>query len=193
MDRITYKVTGEPGVEPLELADLKSRLRVTTSDFDTEITDLLKAGRRQVEHDSHRKLINQTVQMSLDRFPTGSELEIRLAPVSVITSVGYTDSDGDSQTFASSNYTADLTSTPPRLQLADGVFWPATDNIPNAVVVTFTAGYGASADDVPVEARLAVAEWCLMHWADCDGDKRKYDNLINRLAWSGHWIPAEVT
>lgn len=187
--RATYVVTSEPATEPLTLAELKDRLRVTTADFNDELTDLLEAARKQVEHDTHRKLITQTVAIYHDDFPTVETLEMRLAPISAVSSVAYTDTAGDSQTFASSNYSEDLNSTPPRLKVVDGVFWPNVYDVPNAVTITVTAGYG-TADDVPVEAKLAIVEWCRMHWGRCDGDKMKYQNLVNTLAWSGHWIAA---
>jgi uncharacterized phiE125 gp8 family phage protein len=184
--RATYKVTVAPASEPLTLTELKDRLRVTTTDFDDELTDLLEGARKQVEHDTHRKLITQTVAIYFDDFPTVETLELRIAPISAVSSVGYTDTAGDSQTFSSSNYSEDLDSTPPRLKVVDGVFWPAVDDVPNAVTVTVTAGYGA-ASAVPVEAKLAIVEWCRMHWGKCDGDRTKYQNLVNSLAWSGHW------
>lgn len=187
MTRATYNVTSEPAAEPVLLDEIKKRLRITAYDFDVELTDLLTAARRQVEYDTHRKLITQTVAILFDDFPTVEEMELRLAPISAVTSVAYTDTAGDPQTFASSNYSEDLTSTPPRLKVVDGVFWPAVDDVPNAVTVTVTAGYGASGADVPPEAKLAIVEWCRMHWGNCDGDGTKYRNLVSKLAWSSHW------
>jgi len=179
-----YDVTSEPAIEPITLRGLKDRLRVTTCDFDTELTDLRKAARKQVEHDSMRKLVTQTVALYMDAFPSGRTIEIRQLPVTSITSVTYIDEDVASQTFSSSLYATDLTSAPARIMLLENQDWEDTEpEYPKAVTVTFVAGVAAAS--VPVEAKLAIIEWCRMHWGDCDGDTRKYDNLINTLAWTG--------
>lgn len=182
-----YAVTVEPTSEPLTLNELKDRLRVTTCDFDTELTQLLKAGRKKVEHDTNTKLITQTVALYLDEFPSGSTIEIRQLPVTSVTSVVYIDDDVASQTFSSALYRTDLNGKPPRIVLLENESWEDTEpQYPSAVTVTFVAGY-ATAAAVPVEAKLAITEWCRMNWGDCDGDSKKYDNLINSLAWSGYW------
>lgn len=186
MKHTTYTVTAEPTEEPITLAQLKTRLRVTVTEFDTELTELLTAARKQLEHDTNRRFVTQTIDIESDSFPSGDVLELRQAPISAVTSISYTDTAGDVQTFAASNYTTDLRSTPPRVQVAETTSWPATDDVPNAVKVTVTAGYGAAAA-VPVEAKLAIVEWCKMHWGDSDGNATKYQNLRNKLAWSGCW------
>ena len=181
-----YVVTVEPTSEPLTLNELKDRLRLTTCDFDNELTDLLKAGRKQVEYDSHRKLVTQTVALHLDEFPSGDTIEIRLLPVASVTSVQYVDEAVATQTFSSALYTTDLTGTPARIILLENQVWEDTEpGYPKAVTVTFVAG--AAVASVPIEAKLAIVEWCRMHWGDCDGDGHKYKNLINTLAWSGYW------
>ena len=186
----TYSVTSEPSVEPITLEELKNRLRITTNDFDSELSDLLTAARRQVEHDSHRRLITQTLTLTLDRFPAGNAIEVRQLPVQSVSSVQYVDDDEATATFASSKYTVDTTTEPARIVLKSDESWETTEEgYPGAVIVTFVAGYGATATTVPVEAKLAMVEWVRMHWGDCDGDSLKYRNLIAKLAWSALWKP----
>ncbi len=182
MTHATYSVTSAPSTEPLTLTQLKERLRVTTTQFDDELEELLTTARRQVEQDTTRKLITQTVALYLDDFPAVETLEIRLSPISAVV-ITYTDTAGETQTVAATDYNLDTDSTPPRVRVVDGVFWPAVDDVPNAVTVTITAGYGAAAD-VPAEAKLAIVEWCKLHWGQCDGDRTKYRNLIESLSWS---------
>lgn len=184
---MTFVVTVEPSTEPLTVSELKDRLRVTVSEFDTELTELITVARRQLEYDTGRRFITQTLALHMDDFiGIGDVIELRQAPISAVTSIAYIDGDGATQTFAASNYTTDFTSTPPRIELVSGSSWPTIDDIVNAITITITAGYGAAAA-VPVEAKLAITEWCKMHWGDCDGDTTKYQNLRNKLAWSGHW------
>ncbi len=183
----TYKVTSEPSIEPITLGELKDRLRVANDDFDGELSDLLTAGRKQVEYDAKVKLITQTVEMYLDRFPEGTTIEIRQLPVQSVTSVQYVDEDQATQTFASSKYSTDTDSKPARIILQEDQSWEDTEpQYPQAVTVTYTAGYGATAASVPVEAKLAIVEWCRMHFGNCDGDHKKYWNLVNQIAWTGY-------
>ena len=182
----SYVVTSEPASEPLSLSDLKTRLRITSCEFDAELTDMIKAARKQVELETHRKLVTQTVALYMDRFPSSNTIEIRQLPVASVTSVTYIDEDVASQTFSSALYTTDLTGSPARIILLENQSWKDTEpEYPKAVTVTFVAGAAVGA--VPVEAKLAMVEWCRMHWGDCDGDGMKYKNLINSLAWSGYW------
>lgn len=183
----TYKVTSQPSIEPITLGELKDRLRIVNDDFDGELSDLITAGRKQVEYDAKVKLITQTVALYFDRFPEGVEIEIRQVPVQSVTSVQYVDEDQATQTFASSKYTVDTDSKPARIILQEDQSWEDTEpQYPQAVTVTYTAGYGATAASVPVEAKLAIVEWCRMHFGNCDGDHKRYSNLINQLAWTGY-------
>jgi uncharacterized phiE125 gp8 family phage protein len=186
----TYRVSVEPTVEPLDLSELKERLRILTCDFDVELTDLMVAARKQVEYDTKRKLITQTMILTMDAFPSGNAIELRQIPVQSVTSVQYVDEDRATQTFSSALYDTDLNSEPARIVLLEDESWEDTEpQYPAAVTVTFVAGYGDDATSVPVEAKLAIVEWCRMHWGSCDGDHLKYQNLVNHLAWTGIGAP----
>jgi uncharacterized phiE125 gp8 family phage protein len=181
----TYDVTIEPVTEIMELLDFKQRLRVLSTDFDCELEDLLKQGRVELENRTARRYVSQTVALYKDGFPPGDTIEIREAPIQSVTSVQYYDEDVALQTLSASAYVADLTGEPPRIILLENQQWEDTEpNYPRSVIVTYVAGYGDQYD-VPVAARLAVAEWGRMHWGKCDGDASKYENLVNTLCWTG--------
>lgn len=183
----TFKTTVEPTIEPLTLEQLKERLRISGCDFDAELSLILTTARKQVEADTYRRLITQTVVGYMDEFRWVPEIELRLAPVSSITSIVYTDQNGDSQTLATTVYSSDLNSTPPRIVLKTNQKWEYTEyNTPNAVAITFVAGYGATAASVPAAARLAIVEYAKILWGGCDGSEKTYNRLISSLQWTGY-------
>jgi uncharacterized phiE125 gp8 family phage protein len=141
-----------PAAEPISTANAKAHLRVDTSADDTLIDDLVKAARRVCERITGRALITQTWDWKLDRFPAGKFI-VPLPPLSSVTSITYTDSAGDSQTWAASKYDVDAPVGPHaahgRIAPAYGEVYPTTRDEMNAVVVRFVAGYGSAGSDVP--------------------------------------------
>jgi uncharacterized phiE125 gp8 family phage protein len=70
--------------------------------------------------------------------------------------------DDEAETFDAENYFADTASTPARLALRGGAFWPIPGRSANGIEIEYDAGYGATAASVPkslIEAiHLLVAE-----------------------------------
>ena len=183
---MNYVVTTEPTTEPVTLAALKNVLRLTTCDFDEELSRILTTARRQVENDSNRKLVTQTVKLLMDDFPAGDTIELRLPPAQSVTSVKYFDTAGSEQTLSSSNYWTDTDSTPPRIVLKDGNNWPSVnEDQPNAVIIEMQCGYGAISA-VPAEAVLAILEFAKQTWSGCDNPMEDvaYSRLLSHLRWT---------
>ena len=183
----TFQTTSGPTTEPITLDELKLRLRVTSCDFDAELLDMLKAARQQVEADTYRRLITQTVVMYQEDFTSLlGPVEIRLAPLQSITHVKYYDRDDALQTFAAADYYANLTSTPPEIRLKEAKQWPNTSLYrPNKVEVTMVAGYGGAAS-VPQSAKLAIVEYCRAQWGGCDHNTTAYQRLVSSLQWTSY-------
>ena len=183
----TFQTTSGPTTEPITLDELKLRLRVTSCDFDAELLDMLKAARQQVEADTYRRLITQTVVMYQEDFTSLlGPVEIRLAPVQSITHVKYYDRDDVLQTFSAADYYANLTSTPPEIRLKASKQWPNTSLYrPNKVEITMVAGYGA-ASAVPQVAKLAIVEYCRAQWGGCDHNTTAYQRLVSSLQWTSY-------
>jgi len=182
----TFRTTVEPSTEPITLEQLKERLRISGCDFDAELSLILTTARKQVEADTYRRLITQTVVGYMDAFRWVPEIEIRLAPISSITSIVYTDLAGAAQTFSSTRYATDLISTPPRIVLDTSENWEYTEwHTPNSVAITMVAGYGA-ATAVPAVAKLAIVEYAKMLWGGCEGSEKTYQRLISSLQWTAY-------
>lgn len=184
----TFSTTSGPAVEPITLEEMKTRLRVSGCDFDSELSDMLISSRQQVEADTYRKLITQTVVMYQEDFVSLlGPLDIRLAPIQSITHVKYYDRDDVLQTFAAADYYANLTSTPPEIRLKEAKQWPNTSLYrPNKVEVTMVAGYGATAASVPRAAKLAMVEYCRAIWDGCEHNTDTYRRLVASLQWTGY-------
>ena len=183
----TFQTTSGPTAEPITLDELKLRLRVTSCDFDAELMDMLKAARQQIEADTYRRLITQTVVMYQEDFASLlGPVEIRLAPVQSITHLKYYDRDDALQTFSAADYYVNLTSTPPEIRLREAKQWPNTSLYrPNKVEITMVAGYGA-ASAVPQTAKLAIVEYCRAQWGGCDHNTTAYQRLVSSLQWTSY-------
>ena len=184
----TFITTSGPAIEPITLEEMKTRLRISGCDFDSELSDMLISARQQVEADTYRKLITQTVVMYQEDFVSLlGPLDIRLAPIQSITHVKYYDRDDALQTFAAADYYANLTSTPPEIRLKEAKQWPNTSLYrPNKVEVTMVAGYGATAASVPRAAKLAMVEYCRAIWDGCDHNTDTYRRLVASLQWTAY-------
>lgn len=146
--------TVAPAVEPMTTAEAKLHLRVDHADEDAYIDALVAAARMQFELITRRALVNTTFELKLDAFPT--EIRPPRSPLSSVSSITYVDTDGATQTLATSVYSVDTDTEPGRISLAFNQSWPSIRQQNNAVTVTFVAGYGAAATNVPAAVVLPV-------------------------------------
>lgn len=150
--------TVAPTVEPVSVTTLKSELRLLDNSEDGLLERRITAAREALEIATGRAFISQTWRYSFDSFPPGGgALPLPRPRLISVSSVKYYDSDGTLQTWSSSNYQTDTDSEPGRLAPVPGVVWPtAQDDRLAAVQVTYTAGYGTAASDVPSAIQQAV-------------------------------------
>ncbi|MDE0724646.1 MAG: head-tail connector protein [Alphaproteobacteria bacterium] len=149
-------VITEPAIEPLTLDEAKDHLRVDLSDDDAVILSYIKAARKAAENYTERSFITQTLKKSLDCFPA-LEMELPYGDVQSVESITYIDTNGTQQTLSSSDYQVDTDVTVARVAPAPGKSWPSTlSGQMGAVKVTYKAGYGDSADDVPEDLKSGL-------------------------------------
>lgn len=152
----TTLVTG-PDVEPVDLYEVRAHLRVTHNEEDELLNALITAARVTVETITRRSLITQQWKLTLNGFPTGSEIKLPHTPVKSVSHVKYYDADGVLQTFSAGNYWLDHLSAPAKIILKDGEVFPdVQQGRPNSVEVTYQAGYGDTPGDVPAPIRHAI-------------------------------------
>lgn len=136
-------------------SEIRDHLRIDHSDEDGYLRNLLEAATMEVENFLRRSLLAQTWRQTLDRFPCW-EMPLPRNPVTAVSSITYVDSDGATQTLSSSLYRLVINGTPARVEPVWGETWPTIRPVTDAVTVTFTAGYGASAASVPMQIRQGV-------------------------------------
>jgi len=160
---MTALLTTPPAQEPVTLDEARAHLRVTASDEDTAIARLVATARAHVERATGRALLTQGWRLYLDAWPPGRVVRLPVAPVRSIEAVTVYDGDGVPETLSASALTLDGAGTPPRLKVALGATPPGQGL--NGIEIDFTAGYGASATDVPAPLVQAIL-MLVAHWFD---------------------------
>lgn len=161
-----------PAVEPVTLAEAKAWARVEIDDDDDLISGLITSARRYCEAFTKQQLITATYKLALDSFPifgtqwpwlsVGASIDT-LSPLQSVTSLQYLDMSGTLQTLDPSKYTVDTISKPGRITPLWYQPWPITRPQPQAVQLTYVAGFGDSGDDVPDGIKTAI-KLLVSHW-----------------------------
>jgi len=138
-----YRVTTAVATEPVTRTEVKVHLRVDSTVEDTMIDGLITAARETAEHYTGRALAPQTLEVALDCFPSYENDAITLprCPVTSITSVKYTDTDGVEQTLSSTKYALSPYGESRILAPTFGNYWPTTQDIMNSVRIVQVCGY----------------------------------------------------
>jgi len=156
---MAWKETSSSANLAINLADLKSHLRLSTSDEDGLLTIYARVAAQLVETKTRRALISRTFRLEMPEFPEahGDSFELPLAPVQSVQSIQYYDTQGVLTTWGAQNYTLDATSIPPRIVPAYSVPYPYVQSQhADGVQVNFTAGYGATQASIPQGLQFVV-------------------------------------
>ena len=150
--------TTPPEVEPVSLAEAKTHMRIDGTDDDTYINSLITMAREVVENYQNRQLIDATWTATYTRFPESDDTAFILPypPLSSITSIEYVDTDGDTQTWESSNYDVFIGDLRGEVRPGFDKSYPNTREHQEAVTIVFVAGYGEAATRVPMSARQSM-------------------------------------
>lgn len=157
------KRTIAPSASVVTVATAKAHLRVDDDDSDTYISSLIEVASDVVGEMAGKALINQTWQLQIGMTTGRSPVYLPNAPVSSITSIAYFDTDDQSQSEDTADYTLTGDNDTAWLVPAGTRVWPSMYDRPDALTVTYVAGYGASPDKVPANLRHA-ALMLVGHW-----------------------------
>ena len=160
--RYSIALVTAPTAEPVTRQEVKDHLRIDSDLEDTHLDLLIKAARQHCENAIHRAFVTQTWRLKLDHVPCGTTITFPNPPLLTVSSFAYVDTSGSSTTWSSTNYTVAADADPGRLMLAYNASWPAVRTQPEAITITYTAGYGA-ASAVPQTLKHAV-KMLVAHW-----------------------------
>jgi uncharacterized phiE125 gp8 family phage protein len=142
-------------VQPVQLPDAKSHLKVTDTSEDNLIQMYIDAAQQHIEDYTGVVLEPRTIVEQFDGWRGARALRLRSWPINSVTVVTYWDSDGIDQTLDPLLYALASGTRPARLTAIDGAYWPPTRRSGAAVSVTVDAGY-ASTFDVPASLKQAI-------------------------------------
>lgn len=175
----TDLVTG-PVNPVISTVDAKLWLRVDDSSEDALIDSLVAAATRRVEKYIGKKLINQTWDYWLDRFPVHQSdqhdqwwdgvrdgaitdftnvsrfIDLPFDPLESLTSFTVYNEDDSSSLVSSSIYGVDTQSAPGRIYLNEGQVWPVNLRDRSAIQIRAVYGYGTLSTDIPEDVTQAV-------------------------------------
>lgn len=151
-----FIVTTGPASEPITLTEAKAQCRIESSftDDDAWLNTAITVAREQAEGLLNRALINQTITMVSEGFPT--MFEIPQPPLASVTSIKYYDVDNVQQTLAADQYQVNTYVEPGLVLKASSVAWPTVYSTRfDAVEIIFQAGWAAAAN-VPTSIKQGM-------------------------------------
>lgn len=175
----------EPADSPVSLDDAKLYLRVDHDEDDDLIQSLIDSATTYVEEYTHRALVTQTWEITLDEFPTEDYIRFPRPPLVDVTDFVYTDSDDTDHDFT--DYILDLHNN--LLNLAYEASWPTVTLQPKAgIVIQFECGYSdydsPEGSEVPTPILTAIKQ-LVAHWYE--------HREITEPGMSGQTQPLAVT
>jgi uncharacterized phiE125 gp8 family phage protein len=155
---MSLDITVQPTTEPIDLATALRHLKVDGDDGaeDDYIQTLIVAVREYCEELQGRAYITRTYELYEK---AASEITLSMAPLQAVTAVAAYDEDNvllEALTLV----------TDYRLVTTGAVAVVIIENMPSSaeyIKITYTAGYGSAADDVPKRTRQAML-LLLGHW-----------------------------
>jgi uncharacterized phiE125 gp8 family phage protein len=159
---------------------------------DDYLTELIVAARMDVENDTGRKLITQTLDYYIQDWPSTDRIKLPYGNLQSVTSITYTDYAGTVTTLTqTTDYTVELNGDQCGFAvLAYGKSWPSVSLHPsNPIAIRFVCGYGSTGASVPVTARQAIKRRCINLYMNRGDDiigqtvssDKTYERLCNNI------------
>ena len=155
-----YQVTATSAELPVTLDVTRMHLRNEDLRFDDEyLSGIIRAAAAIVERQYGMAMLTQTIEEYHRGFPCASDapLLLRIAPLLTVTSIQYLDGAGDTQTWDPDSWAYGHYNQTAFIVPKTGYDWPTGLSVqPNAVTITYQAGFGPKASNVPADIRAAL-------------------------------------
>lgn len=155
-----YEVTSANSELPVTIETVRYHLRNEDLTFDDDLLRIyIKAACNYVERTYGLALLTQTIKQYHAEFPGHSNAPIllRIAPLISVTSIVYTDSAGVTQTWSGAEYTSGRYDLGGFIVPNSNYTWPGSvATLPNAIAVTYQAGFGAKPSNIPPAITQAI-------------------------------------
>lgn len=189
-NRKSAYVTASNDIPAISTADMKSFLRVDTSDDDAVIASYVTSATEAIKQHLRLALLTETFVLKADGFAYagaddrmlalgpgvhtvsrpyvlggGETLDVPFPPLQSVTSVVTYDRSNNASTFDGAKYQVDLQSG--RIYLNEGQVWPSNLRAQDAVQVTYVAGYGSGS--IPAPILQAIRDYVAQLYDGCEG------------------------
>lgn len=148
-----------PSVKPISLAEAKAHLRVDHGLDDALIERAIDAATGHLDGYGGilgRALLAQRWRQFFSFWPASRCLPLRLAPVTAIVEIRARAADGSESVIDPASYRLLAGASRPEVLISLAASLPALEHAPDAVAVTYDAGYGTTAEIVPAPIRQAM-------------------------------------
>lgn len=160
---MTIRRTVAPATTPISLPEVKDHLRVTSNDEDAYLSGLIASAVAHVDGEGElgRAMITQTWAQWVNQSP--GHVRLRMGPFQSLVSVEYFDAAGTLQTATLSDFETWLAGDFVVCKPKEGFEWPTADDRPDAIKITYRAGFGDNGASVPAGIRHALLI-LVEHW-----------------------------
>lgn len=153
------KLKTAPTELTVTLIEAKAHLNILSTDDDTLIEFLIGVATEQAEEITNRQLMRATYEMTMEILP--ERFELKKPPLGAVEKIEYIPDGSSSYSLLDpSFYVVDSTVDPAVVVKHRDMIYPAISWMPNAVRVTYSAGYADTAS-VP----KSIKQWILIRIA----------------------------
>lgn len=155
-----YSISDRSAELPVSLE--LTRMHLRNEDLrvdDALVRALILSATQNIEAQYGLALLEQTVVQTHNAFPASSDtpMLLRIAPLLSVTSIAYIDAAGATQTWSASQYTSGRFNNTAFIVPKIGYSWPSgLAKMPNAVTITYDAGYGTKSENIPEPIKQAI-------------------------------------